>query len=128
MTARVLKRIVFGYSVDSFSGLQIVGYNQFKRMLARAGFDIAVSLAPLNDLAPDVDILFVSPNLAEPARQAAPRSRVEVLENFVNHPIYERMIQQLTDGQEWTAARLSERRSAEDGGEIVRYRGYERIE
>lgn len=124
---RVLKRIVFGYSVDCFPGTLIIGHNQLKRKLIRAGFDVTVSMAPLKDLPPDVDILFVPPELAEAARQVACHCQVEVLETFLNHPLYDTLINKL-DGTEWVARRLTEHPPEAESGQIVRYRGYERIE
>ncbi len=124
---RILKRIVFGYSADCFPGQLIVGHNQLKRKLVRAGFDVTVSMAPLKDLPPDVDILFVPPELAEAARPAASHCQVEVLETFLNHPLYDALIKKL-DGTEWIARRLTDHPPAEESGQIVRYRGYERIE
>ncbi len=124
---RILKRIVFGYSADCFPGQLIVGHNQLKRKLVRAGFDVTVSMAPLKDLPPDVDILFVPPELAEAARPAASHCQVEVLETFLNHPLYDALLKQLEEGRDWTAAKL-EPAPADESGQIVRYRGYERIE
>jgi mannitol-specific phosphotransferase system IIBC component len=125
---RILRRIVFAYTVDFFPGMLILGHNQLKRMLARNGFDVKVSMAPLNDLPPDVDMVFVPPELAEAARQAVPHGRVEVLESPLNHPRYDALIRQLGEGIEWTAARVVEQASTEESGQMVRYRGYERIE
>ncbi|MBI1800728.1 MAG: hypothetical protein HYR71_03755 [Chloroflexi bacterium] len=126
--ARPLKRIVFGYTLDGFPGLLIVGYNQLKRKLERARFDIAMSLCPLSDLPAEVDVLFVPAELAEAARQAAPASRIEALDSFMNHPAYNLLIQQLVEGREWTALKRPAEPPSDEEGYIVRYRGYERIE
>ena len=128
MTPQVLKRIVFGYSVDSFSGSELLGYNQLKRMLERAAYDVAVSLEPLNELPSNIDLMFVPPHLADQARQATPQTRVQVIEDFVNNPIYEALIQKLQDGREWTAPKVVARSATDESGQIVRYRGYERID
>ena len=125
---RILKRIVFGYTVDFFPGNLILGYNQLKRMLARAQFDVKVNLAPLNDLPPHTNIVFVPPELVETARRAAPSCQIEALASFLNDPHYDALIRQLEEGTEWTAAKIADQTSAEDSGEIVNYRGYERIE
>ncbi|MBI5653762.1 MAG: hypothetical protein HZC40_25430 [Chloroflexi bacterium] len=125
---RSIKRIVFGYTHDFFPGALILGHNQLKRMIARAGFDIAVSFAPLSDLPAPVDILFVPAELAQVARTAAPSSQIQAIENFVNAPAYDQLIQQLNAGIAMRASRLSERVESDAEKNIVRYRGYERIE
>ena len=127
MTARLVKRIVFGYTVDCFPGLLIVGCNQLKRKVQRAGFAIAVSMEPLTALPPDSDILCVPPELVALAQEVAPHCRIEALYNYLNHPAYNVLIEQLRAGHEWTAARLTERVTDADEGEIMTYRGYERI-
>ncbi len=94
-TSSCRKTIVFGYTLDCLPGLLIVGYNQFKHKVAEAGLNVAVKMLPLNDLPPQVDVLFVPQEFAEAARKAAPHSRVEVLGTFLNHPSYNTLIQQL---------------------------------
>lgn len=125
---RHLRRIVFGYTVECFPGMLILGYNQLKRMLARAEFDVKVNLAPLNDLPADMDILFVPPELLESARCAASNARVDALEDYLNHPAYTALIQQISEGVAWTASRVTGKAKINENGLIVRYRGYERIE
>lgn len=125
---RHLRRIVFGYTVECFPGMLILGYNQLKRMLARAEFDVKVNLAPLNDLPADTDILFVPPELLESARCAASNARVDALEDYLNHPAYTALIQQISEGVEWRACKITEQPASDQNTQIVRYRGYERIE
>ncbi len=124
---RRLRRIAFGYTLDNFPGALIVGQHQLTRKLERAGFDVAVSFCPLNDLPADTDILIVAPELVPAACQAAPHSHVQIVENFINHPAYDELIEQLQAGKEWMAARLADRPVTE-GGKILHYRGYERID
>ncbi|MBI5029376.1 MAG: hypothetical protein HZB51_02525 [Chloroflexi bacterium] len=125
---RVLRQIVFGYTIDCFPGSLILGHHQLKRMIERAGFDVKVEMLPLTELPPNVDILIVPAELAEPSRQFASQCHVEILHDMANHPMYGDLIRQLEAGTAWSAARMVEPTSAEDGGQIMRYRGYERIE
>ena len=128
MNPRLIRRIVFGYTVDSFPGMLILGQHQLKRKIERAGFDILVTFLPLDDLPSDTDILFVLPALEQMARRAVPDSIVYVVEDFVNNPEYDQVIEKLLVGTDWTAKQLSDRPPEDEGGEIVRYRGYERLE
>jgi len=125
---RLVKTIVFGYTLDYFPGPLIVGYNQLKRKLQRAGFAVSVRLCPLSDLPSDVSIIFTPLELADQAAQAAPHSRIIALESFLNQPSYNALVEQLKEGREWTAARVSTHARSDDEGQIVNYRGYERIE
>ena len=127
MTAKVIRRIVFGYTVDCFPGPLIVGCNQMKRKVERAGFDIAVSMEPLSELPPETDVLFVPLELAELAQQIAPQCRIEALDNFLNHPLYNALIAQLKEGREWSAAQRTAHVTNEEEGYIATYRGYQRI-
>jgi mannitol-specific phosphotransferase system IIBC component len=124
---RLLRRIVFGYTVECFPGMLILGYNQLKRMLARGEFDVKINLAPLNDLPSDTDILFVPPELREPAEHVT-CVQVQVLEDYLNHPAYTALMQQLNDGVGWRACKIAEPPAPEQNSQSVRYRGYERIE
>ena len=121
-----VRRIVFGYDIDFFPGLLIVGCNQLKRKIARAGFDVAVGTFPLDGLPPDVDIIFVPSELAAAAQKMAPQCRIESLDSFLNHPAYNRLVEQLGQGVEWTARRKVPQN--DDEGQIVQYRGYQRID
>jgi mannitol-specific phosphotransferase system IIBC component len=125
---RVVRRIAFGYALDFFPGTLILGFNQLKHMLERAGFAATVSMSPLSDLPLDADIILVPRVLLEGARKVAPNSRVEGLDSFLDHPIYRSLIEELESGQEWTAARLTQHPSEEGEGQVVRYRGYQRID
>ncbi|MBI5302221.1 MAG: hypothetical protein HY868_08795 [Chloroflexi bacterium] len=125
---RTLLRVVFGYAVECFPGALILGYHQLKRMFVRAGFVVKVSMSPLSDLPPDTNLLLVPTALAEEARRGAFDCQIEVLEDFLNAPIYSTLIHQLTESIEWTAPKIVGQTTPNDDGEIVNYRGYERVE
>ena len=124
---RVVRRIVVGYAVDYFPGSLIIAHHTLQAKLARAGYAVAVTLAPLHDLPQEgVDILLAPPTLAEAARRAAPDAYHVSLETFAHHPFYDQLLEELAAGQVWTAERLSERPAGQ--GEIMVYRGYERVD
>jgi hypothetical protein len=85
---------VFGYTYDIFPGTLIIGYHQLKRKLVDAGVDAVVRMLPIADLPPRVDYLFVPPELAAAAARAAPRSHVEAIDNFLNHPSYNAVVEE----------------------------------
>ena len=95
-------QIVFGYTSDVCPASLFVGYNQFKHKVTGAGLDVVVSLTPLNALPARVDVLFVPQELVELARQSAPNTRIEALDNFLNQPIYNILIKELGNGHALT--------------------------
>ena len=123
---RVVRRIVVGYTVDYFPGSLILAHHALQARLARAGYAVAVTLAPLHDLPEGVDILLTPPELAEAARRAAPDAYHVSLDTYAHHPFYDRLLAELAAGQVWTAERASERPAGQ--GEVVVYRGYERVD
>jgi hypothetical protein len=90
-----LPRIVFGFVLDVFPGLLIVGQNQFKRNAADAGLRVSVSMLSLGDVPPDVAVVFVPRELVEAAQRAAPKAKVVALDSFLNHPAYKQIIAEL---------------------------------
>jgi PTS system mannitol-specific IIC component len=123
---RTLRRIVFAYSLDFFPGSLIIGCNQLRRKVERAGFDVAVSTYPIESLPADADFIFVPAELEIQTRAAAPEAVVEPLETLLNHPAYNRLIEQLEQGTHWTAPHRVDVPEAE--GKTVQYRGYQRID
>lgn len=124
---RLVRRIVFGYTYDAFPGALIIGCNQLKRKMERAGFAVIVETAPLDALPPDTDIVFVPEALADAARHAAPQCRIETLDVLLNHPSYNALVEQLTNGSDWTAERAAPPADP-SAGKIQTYRGYMRID
>lgn len=93
------KVIVFGYAPDQLPGEVVMGYQQFKHKVSEAGLDgkVLTYLAPLNALPPLVDVLFVARELSLPARAVAPNSWIEWLDNFLNQPVYNELVQELRE-------------------------------
>ncbi len=126
-TAKLIRKIGVGYALDFMPAPLLVGFNQLRRKLERAGFKVQVALVPLNELPPDLDVLFVPTEIEQIARKAAPDKWIIALDSYLNHPAYSELVKRLQDGQEIYALPAEEEQT-ESGGVIVRYRGYERIE
>jgi mannitol-specific phosphotransferase system IIBC component len=124
---RLIHRIGFGYALDFMPAALIVGFNQLRRKLERAGFSVVISLEPLSALPAGLDILFVPPELEATARAVAPQLPIVVVANFLNHPSYSELIRRLAEGREIYALPVEDERPA-SGAVVERYRGYERIE
>lgn len=124
---KLIRKIGFGYALDLMPASLLVGYHQLRKKLEQAGFDIKVALVPLNEMPPDLDLLFVPKELEGKAVKALSSEQILVLDNFVNHPFYSDLVKRLNEGKEICAPRAEEKRAKEEST-IVRYRGYERIE
>ncbi len=124
---RLIRKIGFGYALDFMPAALLVGFNQLAHKIKQAGFDIKVSLVPLNDLPPDLDLLFAPKELSDQAAKALPLERIVVLEEFVNQPIYTDLVKRLKEGREIFAAPQTAEENPEEGY-TARYRGYERID
>jgi mannitol-specific phosphotransferase system IIBC component len=125
---QLLRRIVFGYTVDCFPSQLILGHNRLKRMLERAGYNINVSMCPLDDIPLGADIVFVPKQLEEQAHRTAAHGQVRACEDFVNQPMYDDLIKLLGEGRKWTAPLIVQDSQDDSTGKIKRYRGYEQIE
>jgi mannitol-specific phosphotransferase system IIBC component len=124
---RLIRTIGFVYALDYMPAPLLVGYNQLRRKVERAGFQIEVSLVPLNDLPDDLDILFVPAALETAARQAVPGKWTIAVESYLNHPSYNALVERLAEGREIRALRTAEIPPAH-GNVILRYRGNVRID
>ena len=126
-TAKLIRSIGFGYALDFMPAPFLVGFNQMRRKLERAGFTVNVSLVPLSDVPSDIDILFVPAHLESNARKAAPGKWIIALDTYLNHLSYADVLNRLEDGSEIYALRANAG-GTESGSEIVRYRGNLRID
>src|SRR5436190_16786487 len=68
----VVKRVVCSYKLGWLPGDWLQTWRRLDRVFARANLRVKATLAPLEDLPQDTDILVVPPDLREAAREAAP--------------------------------------------------------
>lgn len=66
-----VRRVVCAYRLGSLPGEWLRTWRRLERVLAAANLQVQASLAPLEDLPPDTDLLVVSPELRELARETA---------------------------------------------------------
>lgn len=70
--ATLVKRVVCSYHVGWLPGEWLQTWRRLDRTLARAHLRVKATLAPLEDLPADTDILIVPPELRDDAHAAAP--------------------------------------------------------
>jgi hypothetical protein len=121
-TAKLIRSIGFGYALDFMPAPFLVGYNQLRRKMERAGLEVDVSLVPLSDLPPDLDVLFVPAQLLDTARQVAPHTWIISLDSYLNHPSYTELVARLNDGSEIYALRIQDM-APQTGNPVLRYIG-----
>src|SRR5690348_5072836 len=68
---RQVRRVVCAYRSYSLPGDWLQVWRRLDRVLERSGFKVKATLAPLEELPEDTDVLVVPPELREAAHEAA---------------------------------------------------------
>jgi hypothetical protein len=69
---KLVRRVVVSYQLGWLPGEWLQTWRRLDRMFARANLKVKATLAPLEDLPADTDILVVPPELRDAARAAVP--------------------------------------------------------
>jgi hypothetical protein len=126
-SARVIRRVVCGYRVESLPGAWLQTWRRLDRLLQRSGFRVKATLAPLEELPDDTDVLVVPPELREAARAAAPPGTPLLVTTPGAAPAaFADLLKRLEAGTEMTAERADPAEPA--GPKIVTYRGATRLD
>lgn len=128
MQPKPIRKIGFGYKLDFMPAPLILGYHQLSKKIEHAGFNVKVSLIPLNEINSDWDLVFVPKEFESEAALVLPSECVIGLDKFVNQPYYAELLRRLEEGTEICAERVDPNQASREEGTIMRYRGYERIE
>lgn len=130
-TPRLVKKVAVAYDLNALPPTLIRSFSVLRRKLERAGFQIEVVLCPLTQLPPDVDVLFVSDQLVESARQVKAEVCVmPLILSGTHQPAFDELLQQLDAGQTIYALRREETAGSSGAARrvIMRYRGHQRID
>lgn len=87
--------IIFGFTLDIFPAMLIVGYEQMKHKVEESGANAEVKMLPLDTLPINLHTLIVPVELEQAAHQAAPHARVIALAEMVNAPVYDSVVHDL---------------------------------
>jgi PTS system mannitol-specific IIC component len=90
--ARV-KKIVF--ACDAGMGSSAMGASILRNKVKKAGLDIEVTNTAINQLPADADIVVTHQNLTDRAKAKLPNAYHVSVENFLNSPKYDELIEQL---------------------------------
>ncbi|WP_322907686.1 PTS mannitol transporter subunit IICBA [Paenibacillus campi] len=90
-----VRKIVF--ACDAGMGSSAMGASSFRKKVQQAGLPIQVTNSAIDSIPGDADIVVTQQNLTSRARGKAPNAQHVSIDNFINNPIYDEMIQKLKD-------------------------------
>ncbi|OQP06188.1 PTS mannitol transporter subunit IIBC [Geobacillus sp. 46C-IIa] len=88
-----VKKIVF--ACDAGMGSSAMGASILRNKVQKAGLDIEVTNTAINQLPADADIVVTHQNLTDRAKAKLPNAHHVSVENFLNSPKYDELIEQL---------------------------------
>jgi len=120
---KMVRRVVCSYKLGWLPGDWLQTWRRLDRVFARADLKVKATLAPLEDLPEDTDILVVPPDLREAAREAVPPGTpILVTPASAAAGAFADLVSRLEAGTEFTAEKLTQ--EDRDKPKIVSYRGH----
>lgn len=83
------------FACDAGMGSSAMGASLLKKKFKDAGIDIEVTNSAINQIPNDADIVITQKNLTDRAKTKIPEARHISVENFLNSPKYDELIEQL---------------------------------
>lgn len=124
---KLVRRVVCSYKLGWLPGDWLQTWRRLDRVFARAELKVKATLAPLEDLPKDTDILVVPPELREAAREAVPPGTpILVTPASAAAGAFAELVSRLEAGTEFTAEKVDP--ADKDKPKIVRYRGHTLID
>jgi hypothetical protein len=104
---KMVRRVVCSYRLGWLPGDWLQTWRRLDRVFARAELKVEATLAPLEDLPTDTDILVVPPDLRDAAREAAPPGTpILVTPASAAAGAFAELVSRLQAGTEFTAERV----------------------
>ena len=120
---KIVRRVVCSYRMGWLPGDWLQTWRRLDRTLARANLKVKATLAPLEDLPEDTDILVVPPELREAARESAkPGTPILVTPASAAAGAFNELVARLEAGDHFTAEKIDP--ADKDKPKIVSYRGH----
>ncbi|ACJ33931.1 PTS mannitol transporter subunit IICB [Anoxybacillus flavithermus] len=94
---RQVKKIVF--ACDAGMGSSAMGASIMRNKVQKAGLDIEVTNTAINQLPADADVVITHQNLTDRAKEKLPNAYHVSVENFLNSPKYDELIEMLKKGE-----------------------------
>ncbi|MGP4060497.1 PTS mannitol-specific transporter subunit IIBC [Halobacillus sp. H74] len=86
------------FACDAGMGSSAMGSSLLKDKFKKADIDIEVTNMAINDLPQDVDVVITHKDLTERAKQKVPHAKHISVENFLNSPQYNELVEELKNG------------------------------
>jgi len=119
----MVRRVVCSYRMGWLPGDWLQTWRRLDRVLARADLKVKATLAPLEDLPEDTDILVVPPELREAAHQSArPGIPILVTPASAAAGAFNDLVVRLEAGIDFAAEKIDP--ADKDKPKIVSYRGH----
>lgn len=90
---KAVNKVVF--ACDAGMGSSAMGASTLRKKFKDAGLDISVVNTAINEIPADADIVVTHKNLTERAKLKVPQAEHISIENFLNSPEYDRLVQRL---------------------------------
>jgi hypothetical protein len=120
----VVKRVVCSYHLGWLPGEWLQTWRRLDRVFARANLRVKATLAPLEDLPTDTDILVVPPELRDDAREAVPTGTpILVTPASAAAGAFAELVARLEAGMDFTAEKFDPE-VEKTRPKIVSYRGH----
>jgi hypothetical protein len=120
---KMVRRVVCSYKLGWLPGDWLQTWRRLDRVFARAELNVKATLAPLEDLPEDTDILVVPPELREAAYEAArPGMPILVTPAGAAAGAFADLVSRLQAGTDFTAEKVDPEQK--DKPKIVSYRGH----
>jgi mannitol-specific phosphotransferase system IIBC component len=93
------------FACEAGIGSSIMGVNSLKKKLKQAGLSVNVVHKPVRSVPTSAKIVVVHKGLADFARKQAPNAVVVTFSQFLNDPIFDKLVQSLKTGSDILEAR-----------------------
>jgi len=93
------------FACEAGIGSSVMGVNALKKKLKAAGLTINVVHKPVRSVPSSAKVVVAHKGLADFARKQAPNAVVISFSQFLNDPIFDRLVQALKSGDEIVEAR-----------------------
>jgi mannitol-specific phosphotransferase system IIBC component len=86
------------FACEAGIGSSIMGVNALKKKLKQANLNVNVIHKPVRAVPADAKVVITHKGLANFARQQAPNAVVIAFSQFLNDPVFDKVVQQLKSG------------------------------
>jgi mannitol-specific phosphotransferase system IIBC component len=93
------------FACEAGIGSSLMGVNALKKKLKAAGLTVSVVHKPVRSVPASAKVVVVHKGLADFARKQAPNAVVVSFSQFLNDPVFDKLVQALKSGDEILEAR-----------------------